>query len=419
MKFQPLKGMRDLGTSEAMKKQGTIAVIRSVFEKYGFSPVETPALESFEMLSMKGGGDAIRREIYNFKDQGGREIGLRFDLTVPLARFVSNNPTMPKPFKRYAIGDVWRYDNPQASRWRQFTQADVDTIGSSSIMADVECVAAIIDALESVGLKDFKIRVNNRKLLENILAACGVKKDKISEVFRTIDRMDKIGKAGVGEKLKKIGVDEEKIFSYLDKKFAELGKIQGYGELEEFLAAMDNFGMAGKIKTDLTLVRGLEYYTGNVFEVVSSLSVSIGGGGRYDKMMAAYGAGYMPAVGMSIGVDRLLELLPNDDKKTPSTVFVAVIGNVAKEASQIANNLRKNGVATSIELAGRNIKKQLEYADSLKIPFVVILGPEEVESKTAKVRNMETRKEENLKLEELDSYLIKLFDTSSKAVDKR
>ncbi len=405
MKFQPLKGMRDLPPEAAMKKQSLLAKIRSTFERYGFAPIETPVLESFEMLSMKGGGDAIRREIYNFRDQAGREIGLRFDLTVPLARFISNDPTMPKPFKRYAIGEVWRYDNPQASRWRQFTQADVDIIGSSSIMADAECVAAIIDALEGVGLKDFKVRVNNRKLLENIIIGCGVTKEKIPDVFRTIDKMDKIGKSGVAGELEKLSADPSKIFSQLDKKISELEKVQGFGELKQLLGLMEGLGKSERIKPDLTLVRGLEYYTGNVFEIVSSLSVSIGGGGRYDNMMNAYGAGNLPAVGMSIGVDRLLELIENNTAKTPARVFVAVIGDVQDKALLIANGLRQNGINTSMELSGRNIKKQLEYADSLKIPYVVLIGPSEMAQGVAKVRDMQTRKEEDIKLADLVRYL--------------
>jgi len=398
--------MRDLPPEAAMKKQNVIAVIRSIFERYGFAPIETPAMESFDMLSMKGGGDAVRREIYNFKDQGDREIGLRFDLTVPLARFVSNNPNMPKPFKRYAIGEVWRYDNPQASRWRQFTQADVDIVGSSSIMADAECVAVVIDALENVGLKDFKIRVNNRKLLENILVECGVNRGKIFDVFRVIDKMDKIGKSGVEEGLAKTGIDAKKIFSYLNKDITQLEKIQGFAELKEFLTAIENFGKKDKIKTDLTLVRGLEYYTGNVFEIMSSLSVSIGGGGRYDKMMAAYNAGDMPAVGMSIGVDRLLELIEKEPSKTPAKVFVAIIGESRNYALEIANSLRKNGINTSMELGERNIKKQLEYADTLGIPYAVIVGPEEMKEKAVKLRNMKTREEKKIKFSELSKYIL-------------
>ncbi len=405
MKFQPLKGMRDFGPAEAMKKQKALDAIRRAFERYGFAPMETPALESFDMLSMKGGGDAIRREIYNFKDQGDREIGLRFDLTVPLARFMSDNPNVPKPFKRYAIGDVWRYDNPQASRWRQFTQADVDIIGSTSINADAECVAAIIAALEGAGLKDFKVRINNRKLLENIILSCGVRKEKIADIFRTIDKLDKIGKEGVEKELKNAGVDAEKIFSYLGKGIQDLSAFEGYNGVQMFLEAMKSFGFENKIKQDLSLVRGLEYYTGNVFEIVSSLSVSIGGGGRYDNMMAAYGAGNLPAVGMSIGVDRLLELLGNNEAKTPAKVFVAVIGGVIEYAMEIARMMRENGINTAIEPGNRNIKKQLEYADSLKIPFVVIVGPEEMKNKTAKVRNMATRKEESVDASELVNAL--------------
>ncbi len=405
MKFQTLKGMRDFGPAEAMKKQKALDAIRRAFERYGFAPMDTPALESFDMLSMKGGGDAIRREIYNFKDQGGREIGLRFDLTVPLARFMADNVNLPKPFKRYAIGDVWRYDNPQASRWRQFTQADVDIIGSPSINADAECVAAIIAALEGAGLKDFRVRINNRKLLEDIILGCGVQKEKIADIFRTIDKLDKIGKEGVEKELKNAGVDAKKMFSYLEKSISGLSGFEGYEEVQEFLRLMKVMGLDGRIKTDLSLVRGLEYYTGNVFEVSSSSSVSIAGGGRYDKMMTAYGAGNLPAVGVSIGVDRLLELLDSDEIKTPAKVFVAVIGDARGYAVKIAKMLRENGVNACIELGNRNIKKQLEYADSLKIPYIVIVGPEEMKNGTAKVRNMAARKEESVKISELANLL--------------
>ncbi len=396
--------MRDFTPEEMIRKQKALGIIRSVFERYGFSPMDTPALESFEMLSMKGGGDAMRREIYNFKDQGGRELGLRFDLTVPLARFLSNSPNMPKPFRRYAIGDVWRYDNPQASRWRQFTQADVDIVGSPSITADAECVSAVIESLESVGLKDFFVRINNRKFLENMLLACNVGKDNIEQVFRTIDKMDKIGKSGVSEELKKLGADAGKIFSCLEKDISSLSGTEGYKELEDLEKMLQDNGFGKRVKIDVSLVRGLEYYTGNVFEVISSLSVSIGGGGRYDKLMSLYGAGELPAVGMSIGVDRLLELLAKDNKKTVSTVFIATIGDARKEAFGIARELRKKGINASIELGGRNIKRQLEYASALAIPYVVVIGPEEIKNKTVKVRNMLTRKEEDVKLSELTAY---------------
>ncbi|MFH0890296.1 MAG: histidine--tRNA ligase [Candidatus Aenigmatarchaeota archaeon] len=404
MKFSPPKGMRDFAPENMIKKQKTVDAIRSVFERYGFSPMDTPALESFDMLSMKGSGDAIRREIYNFKDQGNRELGLRFDLTVSLARFLSNNPNMPKPFRRYAIGDVWRYDNPQASRWRQFTQADVDIVGSSSITADAECVSAAIESLEAVGLKDFVVRINNRKFLESILLKCGVGKNKIEDVFRIIDKMDKIGKNGVDEELKKLGVDAKEIFSYLGKDVSTLKDVDGYNELSELKKILQDNGFGKRVKIDISLVRGLEYYTGNVFEVVSSLSVSIGGGGRYDKLMSLYGAGDLPAVGMSIGIDRLIELLDKGDAKTVSKVFIAVIGDIRKEAFNIANDLRKKGISTSIELGDRNVKRQLEYASALAIPYVVVVGPDEIKNKTAKVRNMQTRKEDCVKLSELADY---------------
>ncbi len=195
--FQTPRGTRDLPPGDMKRRNRIVQTIRGVYESYGFQPLETPAFESWELLSRKGGGgDAIRDEIYYFKDKSGRELGLRFDLTVPLARFVASNPQLPKPFKRYQIGRVWRYDNPQAGRFREFWQADVDTVGSSSVEADAECLAAVADALRALGLKDFRVRVNNRELLASLVKKFGLE-GMSAKIFRVLDKM---GKAGAGQK---------------------------------------------------------------------------------------------------------------------------------------------------------------------------------------------------------------------------
>src|SRR3990172_7812713 len=205
--IQPPKGTRDILPEEMEKMQFIIDVFKDVAERYGFKPLDTPAFESFELLAKKGAGEQIRDEIYSFKDKSGRELGLRFDLTLPLARFIINNPNLSKPFKRYQMGKVWRYDNPQALRYREFGQLDVDVVGTGSMQADAECLKVAVDFLQAIGLKDFSIRLNNRKLLENVLIKMGVEKGKVVEAFRLIDKMDKIGMEKVKKGLLEIKVD--------------------------------------------------------------------------------------------------------------------------------------------------------------------------------------------------------------------
>ncbi|MFH1294505.1 MAG: HisS family protein, partial [Candidatus Aenigmatarchaeota archaeon] len=204
MTLQTPRGTRDLVPEEMEKRNRIIDIIRKTYESYGFLPLETPAFESWELLSKKGGGgDAIKDEIYYFKDKSGRELALRFDLTVPLSRFIATNPQIAKPFKRYQIGRVWRYDRPQAGRFREFEQADIDIIGSASMEADAECIAAVSDVLKSLGLKNFVIRVNNRKILNSMIKSLNLEK-KAKDIFRILDKMEKAGENETTEELKKI-----------------------------------------------------------------------------------------------------------------------------------------------------------------------------------------------------------------------
>ncbi len=410
MKFQPPKGTRDLLPEDASRLQEIIQVCRDTFEKYGFEPLITPAFESFELLAAKGGlGEAVKDEIYYFKDKSDRELGLRFDLTMPLARVVSSL-SLAKPFKRYAIDKVWRYDNPGNLRFREFWQADIDTVGSKSILSDVECLATICEILDELGFTDYKIRINSRKLLQNEFEEI-VAKENIVEVFRTIDKLDKIGFDGVEAELKNKNLEPAKILKIL--KLNDLGKLsdgEGRKELEDIINLAKKFGIEKKLQFDISLVRGLEYYTAAVFEVNIGAKVSCGGGGRYDNLIRSIGGQDMPAVGISLGLDRILEVMKDnkmfDAENSNSEVFVVnVADDVINDTIKIVKQLRENNINTQMDLMGRNFSKQLEYASNAKIPYVIFVGKEELKKKKFKLKDMKTGKQRELPIPKIISLL--------------
>ncbi len=398
MKFQPPKGTRDLMPEDAAKMKKIIETVETIFEQYGFEPLVTPAFESFELLSAKGGlGEAVKDEIYYFKDKSERELGLRFDLTMPLARIVSSNPQIPKPFKRYSICKVWRYDNPQALRYREFWQADVDTIGSAGLDADAEVIAVACKVLEALGFKDFKIRVNDRRILDSFLKSVGIEEPK--EVFRTIDKLDKIGEDGIKDELKGKGVDEKKV-----KKILKFIKSSKKNKLHQLLKKLSAYGCKKYIEVDFSLVRGLEYYTSIVFEASLGANVSCGGGGRYDNLIKTVGGTDLPATGISLGLDRILEVMKEKEmgeKKTNVKVFVANIEDTVKDTIKIAEKIRKKNISCQTNLMGWNLTKQLEYANKVGIPYVIIVGEKEMKSKKFKLRDMKSKSEEELELREI------------------
>jgi len=400
--FQTVRGMRDFAPEKAGKKQWIEAKIKTVFERYGFVPLETPVVEDYGLLAKKGsGGEAIKDEIYCFKDKSGRELGLRFDLTVPLARFVASNPQMPKPFKRYQIGPVYRYDRPGASRYRSFTQADWDIVGSTGTMADFETIAVAIDAMKGLGFKkgEFKVRVNNRKLLEEVALCCNVAKGKIVDCFRCLDKLDKIGEKGVEKELVEKGIDAQ-ILGQLNVKKMNGLKLE---EMEGLLALLKKNGLDAFVEFDLSLARGLEYYTGIVFEVCVKGGPSVGGGGRYDKLVESYGGQATPAVGCSFGVDRLLDVLGERVKvqKGPKVLVVPVGRELQEKALDLVQKIRGLGVNTAMDLNSRGISKNLDYANKLGIPFVVILGEKELKAKEFSLKEMASGKEKKIKMADL------------------
>lgn len=419
MNFQTIKGMRDFSPEEMIRRQYVLNIIQKVFEKWGYLPLETPALESLELLSKKGGGgEEIKREIYCFKDQGGRDIGLRFDLTVPLARFITNNPNLPKPFKRYQIERVWRYDNPQAKRYREFLQTDIDIIGSNRPESDAEIIAVTCDAFKELGFKNFTIKLNNRKIIEDFILSLGIK--DIFEVFRSIDKLDKIGEKGVKEELKSKKFKEEKIDEILkfvklkgsfddiskkiENKLDKLGK-KGLEELKEILEIVKEFGYTKNVEIDMSLIRGLDYYTGPVFEVSLEDSLSYAGGGRYDNMIELFGGQPTPATGISLGFERIMEVMKEKkmiEADPKIKYFVAPVNDeVRKDALKICQELRKKGINCDTDLMGRKLSKQLEYASSLNIPYVLIVGKEELKKESVKLKDMKNGKEETVKIKEV------------------
>ncbi len=407
--FQPPKGTKDFMPEEMKKLQFVLDVVRGVFEKYGFQPLETPAFESFDLLARKSGED-IKEEIYYFKDKAGRELGLRFDLTVPMARIVASNPSLPKPFKRYQIGKVWRYDQPQAGRFREFWQADVDIVGSENMEADVECLAVACECMQKLGFKNFFIRINNRKLLQDLVLKAGISKNKILDLFRSIDKLDKIGWEGVERELKSKKIENKEILEVIKKDWREIKiESEGLNELKELLEIAEIFGIKKYLKVDLSLVRGLEYYTGPVFEIMAGGKWSCGGGGRYDNLVEALGGGLIPATGISLGINRIIGLMKENGlfklEKEKMVYIAPVEKNVKNNAIKILQELRKAGIKAEIDLMNRKLSKQLEYVNSKGILWVIIVGEKDLKEGKVTLKNMETGEEKKIKKEEIVKVL--------------
>ncbi len=425
MKLERAKGMRDFPPEEMILRNFVLSSVRKVFENFGFQPLETPALEYWSTLSAKGaGGSEILNETYVFKDKGGRDIGLRYDLTVPLARFIAMNPNLPLPFKRYQIDRVWRYSDVTKGRLREFLQADIDTIGSDDMLADAEVISCAVSALKKLGFKDFFVRLNNRKILSAVVKYSGVEDRKAMVVFKSIDKLDKIGIDGVKKELSDEAISEKEIKKIFDiiaiqgkpsdvlKKAQDIvGKIpvgeEGISELEQIVAYLADFDNVSEIKIDLSLARGLDYYTGPIFEIQASENIgSIAGGGRYDKMIGMFLDKNISATGISLGIERIIEIIKDRKMfslgKTSTKVLVANVNDtVLKETLQIAQNLRDKGISATVDLRKRKLNKQFEFADALGIPFVVIVGPKELKEKKIMLRDMKTGNQKEVEISKL------------------
>jgi len=424
MELKQPKGTKDFLPEKQIQKQEIIEKIKKVFELNGYSPIETPVFERFEVLSSKyAGGEEILKETFSFEDQGKRKLGLKYDLTVPLARVIASNPNLRMPFKRYQIERVFRDGPTTTSRYREFYQCDADVIGSNSMAADTEILKIAKEVFETIGL-EIEIRLNNRKLLNGLMEAIGIEKDKILSVLLAIDKLDKLEKKEVEKELQEKGIETGKIKKIFDlielkgnnneilekiekKVSSEEGK-QGIKELKEILDYSKEYKINNLYITP-SLVRGLAYYTGPIFEILlkkGKVKSSLGGGGRYDKMIGLIAGKEkeFPAVGISFGLDRILDELEEKgikSKKTVSEIFVIPV-NAEKKAIQLTERIRFLGINAEIDLIQRSISKNLDFASKQGIPFVIVLGEKEFKAKEFSLKNMETGKEIKIKFSELE-----------------
>jgi len=403
MELDRSKGTRDFLPEEQIVRQEIVDKLKTVFELYGYSPVETPILERYDVLSSKyAGGSEILKETFKLQDQGGRELGLRYDLTVPFARIIGMNPQLKMPFKRYHVGEVFR-DGPMGlGRYRQFTQCDVDIVGAKEMTAEAELVLLAFRVFESLGIK-VVIKVNNRKLLNDLLTKYKIKKH--DEVILCVDKLEKIGIKGVKKELEDKGVSEEQIDELLEtisisgtnkEKVSKLRQIIESPGLDEIEKVIE---LCSEVSFEPSLARGLSYYTGTVIEVYlkkSKVTSAICAGGRYDNMIGEFlGKGDFPAVGISFGLDRIYDAFIENDKtsaKTVTQVFVIPI-QTFEESLKIAEHLRNSGFKVEIDLAGKGPSKNLQYANSLGIPFVIFVGGEEVKAGKVKLKDMKSGEE--------------------------
>ena len=409
------RGMRDTEPEEMARRLWLYDRIREVVSRYGFRMVEPTTIENLKTLEAKS-GIGIRDEIYWFKDKAGRSLGLRFDLTVGLARMIANRSDLPEPIKFATIGGNWRYDEPQFARYRYFTQWDIEIFGSESPLADAEVICVGADILVNAGLKEYLVRISNRKLAESYLKQLGIRSgEKLEQCLRIIDKMRKesreqLNKDFTAIKIKESTVDE--IFSYisingspraaLDKlasfSFTEPEAKRGLQELETLSDALAAYGRLDRCVYDMSIVRGIGYYDGIVFEGFDKEGEDVGsifGGGRYDKLCKIYGKRDIPATGVAGGIERLMISLERANlyPKTQlgAKVFVATVREESRlEAVRVAESLRANGIAAEFDLMGRSLSKQLEYANAAKIPYLIVLGPQEIQSQAVKVKNMAT-----------------------------
>ncbi|MBS3164016.1 histidine--tRNA ligase [Candidatus Woesearchaeota archaeon] len=422
MDLQLAKGTRDFAPEEKILRMHVESALQASFEEFGFNPLETPVLERWETLSSKyAGGAEILKESFRLKDQGDRELGLRYDLTVPFSRFVGMNPELKMPFKRYQMGPVFRDGPIKLGRYREFWQCDVDVVGVKSVLADAELLAVAQTVFRKLELP-VTLKVNHRKLLNGVLAACGVR-EKLTETILCLDKLEKVGPAEVKKELAALGVSGSDALlpalsreSSNEKTLAKLRALmrddeggQGLAEVEELLRFCSLLGV--EVQLEPSLARGLAYYTGPVFEAFlrdSQITSSVAGGGRYDGMIGQFlGRGEHPATGISFGLEVITDALRLSGRKFPkSVVQVYVIPIKAQdEALAILAQLRAKGIRADIEQLSRGISKSLEYAAAMGIPYVLLIGQKELKEGKVRLRDMRSGEEKLLTADEAAAAL--------------
>ncbi|MXV85132.1 histidine--tRNA ligase [Candidatus Poribacteria bacterium] len=432
------RGMRDILPEQMIRRQYVIDVIRDVFEEFGFEPLQTPALELSEVLTGKYGPDA-EKLIYQAGHVGGKEdISLRYDLSVPLCRVVAMHPQLPKPFKRYQIDPVWRAERPQKGRYRQFFQCDADTVGTESMLADAENVNLIYQVLTRLGFEQFEVNINDRKLITGIGQFAGVPEEQLGGLYRSIDKLDKIGLSGVRDELAEnqipgpvieqllallqIEGDPATVLNALSEQLgdSEIAR-EGVAELEELNGYLTTLGVPDKFyRMNVSMVRGLEYYTGPIYEtVVEEPKIgSITGGGRYDELIGSFSKQGYPATGTSFGIERIIDVMEEFDMfpttvgKTVTQVLVTIFdAELAQESLKLATLLRQNGIRTEVYSRPTRLSTQIKYADTKGIPYAVILGSDELEAGNVAIRNLAIREQQVVPREALVEHIQRWIDS--------
>jgi len=404
-----LKGFRDFLPEEMAVRNEVIKRLRVVFEKYGFSEIQTPLLEYQKILLGKYGEEA-EKLMYLFKDPGDRDVGLIYDLTVPLARVATTYADLPKPFKRYQIQPVFRAESPQRGRYRQIYQCDVDIVGSSSPISDAETVGVIYDSLKALDFPNFKIRINSRKVLYQNMEKAGIVKNKIPTAVQTIDKLDKKSKEEVEKELSEKGLSVEQIRNV----FSEISSAKPDDYLRQTIDYAKKLGVKDNLEFDPTLARGLDYYTGPIFEsVVLKPNIgSVTGGGRFDNLLKDLGGVDLPAVGMSVGLDRVSDIIEDLKlwpfiKDYPAQVLVTVFSKeLVDESLYTASLLRQKSINVELyEDDETKLDKQLKYADKKKIPWVIIIGPDEAKEGKVVLKNLHSGEQETIDRQDVPSKI--------------
>jgi histidyl-tRNA synthetase len=456
-KTNPARGMRDFLPGEVRRREYVIGVVKEVYERYGFEPLETPAVENIETLMGKYGEEGnqlifkiLRRGVHEATGQA--DLALRYDLTVPLARVVAEyRAQLPKFFKRYQIQPVWRADRPAHGRFREFYQCDVDVLGSRSMLVEADIYSAVCDVLLRLGFNNFTLRLNHRQVLTGVLASAGIAPEKQSDALVALDKLDKIGREGVGQEFAARGIAEESgnalldFFEKLDSlahaarlvdtegaaqsetealNAAVLGRLvefvgeheagaRGIDELRSIIEFSAASAAGPRIRLDPSLARGLSYYTGAIAEIsVPDLGGSLGGGGRYDNLVGMFLGQDIPATGFSLGLERIIvvmterEMFPPELAASPADVMVTVWDEAAMtDALALASELRAGGLRADLYPEADKIGKQLKYASARSIPFVLVVGADERERGQVSLKEMRTGEQQSLARAEVAAVL--------------
>ncbi len=423
-----LAGFMELMPNEQILFEQIKQKIEKTYQKFGFLPLDTPILELSKVLLAKAGGET-EKQIYRF-EKGDTDISMRFDLTVPLAKYVAKNyGNLSFPFRRYQIGKVYRGERTQKGRFREFYQCDIDIIGDGelSVINDAELPSVIYNIFKELGFDDFTIRINNRKILNGLFESLN-QKENATEILRIIDKIEKIGKEAVIEELEKIEIPSDainKIMDFIEIEGTTDEKLQKLNELniknEEFEKGLDEltqvvkyvriFGIPeANFKVDLTIARGLDYYTGTVYETFLNQYRELGSvcsGGRYENLAEYYTDKQLPGVGISIGLTRLfyklneLQLIKAEKKSIAEVLVVPMVQDLTVPI-QIATDLRKKGISTEVYLNDKKLKAKMKYADKLEIPYVIVVGEDEIKSGIVKIKNMKTGEEKETLIQNIE-----------------